>query len=109
MRQEFLFDVLTKRSKPSMRLFYFPVVILFLFSFYVSADSFTGVTVTDSAETEANFKDKSLSNEFCCDREQVSDFSQDISQQESRIIVNKVLYSGFNEVAPINKPSSGQR
>ena len=79
----------------------------FLASLSLKADPFQGVSVEDENNTEAYFNNGSSNSEFCCDRELPSDWAQNLSKQESELIVKKVLYS--QDSKPVPRSSSGQR
>ena len=65
-------------------------------------------------ETQAFLRDPISDGEFCCDREKTNDLASGISQQESQMIVNRVLQTGTKKRKRKRKqkpsaPSSGQR
>ena len=83
------------------------LVAFFLSPLSLKADPpFQGVSVEEENNTEAYFNDGSSNSEFCCDRELSSDWAQDLSEQESKRIVNRVLYSQDSKPP---SPSPGQR
>ena len=85
--------------------------VFFLVPLKLNANPFQGVQLTDEEETEADSKDDTKqSSQFCCDREQKQGWAQELSEQESQRIVNKVLYSQKSaDPIPPSGPTKGQR
>ena len=70
----------------------FFILVFSLFSLEVFTEDFQGTEVTSREQTEAGSPDDTIrTSDICCDREYTQGWAQEISEQESRAIVNRVL------------------
>ena len=79
---------------------------LLFFSLNLNAESSSGT------DTEAGFNpDARRDADFCCDRAYKAESAHDLSAQESKKVVDKILYSQSSRPATSlpPSPSSGQR
>ena len=85
-------------------------ILFFLFTpLTLNASPFKGVQVTeDEEDVEAFSRDYMSSSEFCCDKEYPSESAQDMSQEESKRRVSKVL-ADEESSDPVRPAPSGQR
>ena len=89
----------------------FLILVFLLLPLKIFAESFKGTEVTPGEKTEAESQDDTIrTSDICCDREYTQGWAQEISEQESRAIVNRVLPT-TKRVKPEKTPAdqTGQR